>query len=417
MGLGGVRRRPLRSALTAGGVSLGIGVMALILALAVGVHAEAAAAGRDVRLQQVLVRPDTSQKEPRVLTQSALDSLSQTPQVRAGWGQVALQGAMTLKGAPAAPGKPPPPSVLASLPPRAQWGQDPAGSLLTGRLPAGDTGAEVVISVQQARRLSLQPFAAVGRQVEFSATQSLVQMPGAAVEKAEKSQVQSLTIVGIAQDEPLGGVLPGGWVPYETATRYWANLAKANEWKGAEFESVVLRADDAIHVDAVRDRIRSLGYGAESLDGTLRSQQQHLYFLQLALVGLALIAVVVAFLGIVNTMYTAVMERTTEVGVLKALGARPADVRLLFTAEAALIGAISAVVGVLLAAFLARGGNVAIDRVAHGRGASLGLDLFQLQPWLWAVIVVLGVVFSALSGMLPAARAARLQPVQALRHE
>jgi ABC-type lipoprotein export system ATPase subunit/ABC-type lipoprotein release transport system permease subunit len=416
MGLGGVARRPLRSALTAGGVGLGIGVMALILALAVGVQAEAAAAGRDVRLQQVAVVSDPTQNETRALGQATLTSLRQVPHVQQAWGQVALEGAMTMKGA-AATDKPAPPSALASLPPKAEWGPDPAGSLLAGRLPARDSTAEVVISVHAARRLGLQPYAAVGRQVDFSASRSGLQLPGTTPEKAEKPVVQTLTIVGVSQDEPLGGVLPGGWVPHETANKYWDKLAQANEWKGPQFQTVTLRVDDPLHVAAVRDRVRTLGYGAESLEDRLRDQQQHLLYLQWALVGLALIGVVVAFASIVNTMYTAVMERRTEVGVLKALGARRTDVRLLFTAEAALIGAISGVLGVAVAAFLARGGNVLIHRFAAGRGAPLQLDLFQLQLWIAALIVLLAIVFSALSGMLPAARAARLQPAQALRRE
>jgi ABC-type lipoprotein export system ATPase subunit/ABC-type lipoprotein release transport system permease subunit len=416
MGLVGVARRPMRSALTAGGVGLGVGVMALILALAMGVHAEAAAAATDVRLQQVVVVSDPTQKEPRTLGQPTLDSLKRVPHVQQAWGQVALEGSLTMKGA-AATDKPPPPSALASLPPRAQWGQDPAGSLLTGRLPLRDSTAEVVISTQMARRLGLQPYGAVGRQVEFSARQNGLQLPGTSPEKAEKSVVQTLTIVGITPDEPLGGVLPGGWIPYETANKYWEKLANANEWKGPQFHNVTLRADDSLHVAAVRDRVRTMGYGAESLEDRLRSEQQHLLYLQWALIGLALIGVVVAFLSIVNTMYTAVLERTTEIGVLKALGARRSDIRLLFTAEAALIGAISGLLGVVVATFLARGGNAVIYRLAAGRGAPLQLDLFQLQLWIAALIVVLAVLFSALSGMLPAARASRLEPVQALRRE
>jgi macrolide transport system ATP-binding/permease protein len=416
LGLVAVARRPLRSALAAGGVGLGVGVMALILALAVGVQAEAAAAANDVRLRQVVVLSDPTQKEPKTLGQPTLDSLSRVPHVQQAWGQVALEGALTIKGA-AVTEKPAPPWALASLPPRARWGQDPAGGLLTGRLPLRDSSAEVVISTQTARRLGLQPYGAVGRQVEFSASKSGLQLPGTAPEKAEKPVVQALTVVGVTQDEPLGGVLPGGWAPYDTALKYWDKLAKANEWRGPQFHDVTLRVDDSLHVAGVRDRVRSMGYGAESLEDRLRAEQQHLLYLQWALIGLALIGVVVAFLGIANAMYGAVGERTTEVGVLKALGARRSDIRVLFTAEAALIGAMAGLLGVLVAAFLARGGNSVIHRIAAGRGVPLQLDLFQLHLWIALLIVVLAVLFSALSGMLPAARAARLEPVQALRRE
>lgn len=415
LGLSNVSRRPMRSVLTAGGVGMGIGVMALILALAVGVQSEAAAAGNG-RMQQVLIGTDPTQKQPRVLDQGSVTALRHLPHVRGVWGQVAIQGGMVVKGAKPAD-QPPPPAVMASLPPKSEWSGNPAGTLLSGRLPARDGAPEIVLSNLQAARLGIQPANAVGQKVDFTATFSQVPGPGVTPEKVDQPSVQTLTIVGVSREDPLGGAMAGGWVPYDIATAYWSKLADANAWKGPEFQLLVARADDNVHVDFVRDQSRLLGFGAQSQDDALRAEQEHLVYLEVALAGLALVALVVAFVGIVNTMYTAVLERTTEVGVLKAIGARSGDIRVLFTAEAALIGAMAGLVGVIIAVLLARLGNAGIARLAQARGAGLHVTLFQPMGWILGLAIALAVILSALSGLLPASRAARLEAVQALRHE
>jgi putative ABC transport system ATP-binding protein len=121
---------------------------------------------------------------------------------------------------------------------------------------------------------------------------------------------------------------------------------------------------------------------------------------------LALVALVIAGFGIVNTMFTSVVDRTREVGVLKALGARDQDVALLFLAESTLIGAAAAIAGPLLAFVLAKVGN-----------GLAGTEAFQLSPGVVGLAVLLAIVLSLLSGVLPALGASRMDPARALRSE
>jgi energy-coupling factor transporter ATP-binding protein EcfA2 len=121
---------------------------------------------------------------------------------------------------------------------------------------------------------------------------------------------------------------------------------------------------------------------------------------------LALVALVIAAFGIVNTMFTSVVDRTREIGVLKALGARVKDVALLFLAEAGLIGVTAAVLGPLLAWLLTGMGN----RLA-------GFHAFVLHPGVVVLSLVMALLLSLASGVLPALRAARMDPSRALRAE
>jgi putative ABC transport system permease protein len=139
--------------------------------------------------------------------------------------------------------------------------------------------------------------------------------------------------------------------------------------------------------------------------------------LELGLSGLAAIALVVACLGIANTMYTAVLERTREIGVMKALGARSGDVRGIFLSEAGLIGLIGGVAGLVLAALVSLIGNLIVNNIASNQGIPLDLTVFRITWWLVVGALALAAIFSALSGFFPALRASRLDPVTALRYE
>jgi hypothetical protein len=121
---------------------------------------------------------------------------------------------------------------------------------------------------------------------------------------------------------------------------------------------------------------------------------------------LAAITLAVCGFAIVNTMYMSVVDRTREIGVLKALGARFRDVTLVFVAEAAVIGAASGLLGVGVAGLLAGIGN----RLAGER-------LFVVSPQVAVVALLLAIALSLASGLLPAIRAARLDPMRALRYE
>jgi ABC-type antimicrobial peptide transport system permease subunit len=115
-------------------------------------------------------------------------------------------------------------------------------------------------------------------------------------------------------------------------------------------------------------------------------------------------------------MYSAVLERTKEIGVLKALGARSHDVLLLFVAEAAVIGLFGGIIGTFGAVALAQAGNAAVDRLAQSV-AGAGIEVFRTDVVIAVVALVVAVVLSTVSGLLPAVRAARQDPSRALRYE
>jgi putative ABC transport system permease protein len=121
--------------------------------------------------------------------------------------------------------------------------------------------------------------------------------------------------------------------------------------------------------------------------------------------GIAAISLVVAGVGIINTMTISVMERTREIGILKAIGAKNREVLVLFLSEALLTGFVGGVIGALLGFVLSRQvGNYIDLPVSTSLDLGVGVTGFAMM-------------ISALSGLYPAWRAANLNPVDALRHE
>jgi len=412
VGLGSAGRRPLRTTLTTTGVAIGIAAMSLIVALAGGLQsALSSPALAKSQLHQVVAYP-SADSNATSFDAGTLSTFAGQQHVTAAWGQIAMSG--TFAGGPAA-GTAPPSGALVSLPPRSQ-----ANSTLVlsaGRLPSSDLAPEVLLTDTEAVALGFgNPATALNMPVKFSTLYGVLAMPGQQKNPAANHVPLSLMVVGIIPSRLMPAGAAGGMVPYTLAGTYWNQLAQANGWRGGEFASITLLADSGSAVTALRDRITSLGFQAQTFGDQFRGFEDLLSRLRLALLGLAIVALLLACLGIANTMYTAVLERTKEIGVLKALGARRRDVLLLFVAEAAVIGLAGGLIGIVTAVALARVGNTAVDRLTQGVAAG-GLDVFRTDAWVVVAALAIAVLLSTVSGLLPALRAGLQDPVKALRYE
>ncbi|MBN1813948.1 MAG: FtsX-like permease family protein, partial [Anaerolineae bacterium] len=116
-------------------------------------------------------------------------------------------------------------------------------------------------------------------------------------------------------------------------------------------------------------------------------------------------------------MVMAVYERTREIGILKAVGASPGDIRRLFVAEASLIGLVGGVVGTVVGWLLGLGLNAAFLAYLRWQEMPMEGTFFVVTGWLVALALGFATVVGLLAGLYPAARAARLDPLEALRYE
>ena len=418
IGASSIRRRKLRTSLSSAGVAIGIAVMAIIVSFATGVQDSLTNAFAITgQLDQVSVGDSsfglTDPTKHKTLDSAALAQLASLPHVKDAYGSLLMEGSMTFGQINLTN------VYLSSGAPLNETPKALAKFLVAGNFPSSDSANEVMITADTSGKLGLRPADAVGKTLTFNGQYPGLFIGGTSQQAAATSLPLQMTIVGIVSNASSigGGTAIFISAPYRTATDYWGRMAKANQWQTDEFQSITLVAESSGTVDTVANEVKDLGYGATTTSDLLKGFSQFITILEIGLSGLAAIALIVACLGIANTMYTAVLERTREIGVMKALGARSADVRGIFLSEAGLIGLLGGVVGLILAGLVAVIGNVIVNNIASTQGVPLDLSVFRITWWLVAGALALATLFSAVSGFFPALRASRLDPVAALRYE
>ena len=182
------------------------------------------------------------------------------------------------------------------------------------------------------------------------------------------------------------------------------------------YSSFIVKADQATNADAVAAAIRGLGVGAVSAQSFIREQNDLFRTIGLVFGGIGAIALLVAAIGVINTMVMAILERTREIGVLRACGATRRTIRTLFTVEAAMLGFFGGVLGIALGDVL----TVIANSVINKQLASSTLkaqNIIGLPIWLIVSVLFATTTIGAVAGLYPAFRAARLEPIDALRYE
>lgn len=220
---------------------------------------------------------------------------------------------------------------------------------------------------------------------------------------------RKMKVVGVL--EKTGTVDEAVYMPLETAQDILGIYDEVNVF--------VVNIKDGVDIEEAAEDIRhELERGLDESEFTVYTPEQLLNqikdilgIIQIVLVGIAAVSLLVGAIGIMNAMFTSVLERTREIGVMKAIGARNRDISMLFLIESGLIGLIGGVIGAAIGAGVAK-------LVELGAGAfDFSLLVIIID---WRVIVFsLGFAFivGVVSGIVPAVRASKLQPVDALRYE
>jgi hypothetical protein len=196
---------------------------------------------------------------------------------------------------------------------------------------------------------------------------------------------------------------------------WWYNDPDILEHEG--YDELVIRAKSLDDVAPIVELLEQRGYEVESLGMMLDMMNKAMIVLQTMLGSVGGLALFVAAIGIANTMVMAIYERTHEIGILKAIGASPGDIRLLFMAEASLIGLLGGVVGTVGGWLLGLGLNEGILAYLRWQELPVQGTFFVVTGWLVVLALTFATVVGLLAGLYPAARAARLDPLEALRYE
>ena len=164
-------------------------------------------------------------------------------------------------------------------------------------------------------------------------------------------------------------------------------------------------------------QLRHDGFQVQSLELFVTAANRILTVVTIMFTLIGGIALLVATIGIANTMVMAIYERTREIGILKAMGASRGEIRHMFMLEAGFIGMIGGVLGLVLGWLLGLGLNQVIEIISRIREQPLHGQFFLVTPLLAVGAIAFATFIGLVAGLLPAQRAAKLDPLEALRHE
>lgn len=183
-----------------------------------------------------------------------------------------------------------------------------------------------------------------------------------------------------------------------------------NEWI---YSGAIVVVDDTQHVDEVLKKLQNMGFQTENDKEYLDTMKKTVNVIQVMLGGIGMIALVVAVIGIGNTMTTAVYDRINEIGILKVLGCDLDELMILFLLESGILGGLGGLIGIgcsfLLIRFVLN--PVAVKMLSLEAGTTLAVLPFWLVLAAFAFSVLLGL----LAGFFPAKWAAKLKPIDAVR--
>ncbi|HEY0367146.1 MAG TPA: FtsX-like permease family protein [Pyrinomonadaceae bacterium] len=217
----------------------------------------------------------------------------------------------------------------------------------------------------------------------------------------------------VAHDWSVQHRSPMGQVALALARRGGNLIGGQNEG----YEAAVVRVNDPVHLTQVRQQITQLGFGSFSIVDEIDQIRTVFLIIDSVLGLLGGISLLVASFGIANTMIMSILERTREIGIMKAIGAEDREIKLIFFVEAAVIGVVGGVAGVLIAWGIDGVANrLAYRFILKPQGASF-IDFFSLPIYLSVGAILFALIISILAALYPASRAARIDPVRALRHD
>jgi putative ABC transport system permease protein len=442
-----LREAILRNSLTTLGVAVGVASLVAMLSLGVGLQTLASQRLTKSGLFDAVfvtsprnfrgprgpqARPSSSKEAARILDDSARAQFAQLANVREVYPQIRFAADIRFNGKSFS-------TSALGLPDSSK--SNGAFEGMTGKYFSSATAEETILQVDFAKELADPASTLIGKDltIRYAERSALPQtgtddaslladimsgsLPGGlSITPREKS----FRVVGIIESDPSAGFGGFGgarlYVPLQIAEQL--HVAQPDDLQAmmsgnaarVSYMALTVRVRSPKEVPQVEAEIKKLGFSTFSLLDATKGLRLVFTVFDLFLGLFGSLALTVASLGIINTLVMAILERRREIGILKALGATDRDVRSLFFAEAGAMGLFGGIFGVALGWLI--GLALTWGTTIYLRRQDLpGVKISYIPWWLALGAEGFAIVVSLVAGLYPAARAARLNPVDALRYE
>jgi putative ABC transport system permease protein len=413
--LGNLGRHPVRTVLSAVGVTVGILTIVTMVSLGVGVQKEIVDQFKSAGLETIQIYPVTEERLDYKPFAEAERTVLITPEIveemRARDDVVEVRPIVNVpSGADVYLDLGDEDLSVRAYAGDSTWGFDDPFTkppkLLAGRELGADSEGELVLNVEALESLGY---------VEQSEWEDFVGREVLLVLKAPRGETTSFPFVVVGVQESMYWGANIGVSDAVALKCWWYDDPDILEHEG--YDRLRIKAASLNDAVQIVTELEEHGFRVETLKLILDNMNKAMVVLQTMLGSIGALALLVASIGIANTMVMAVYERTREIGILKAVGASPGDIRWLFIAESAFIGLVGGVAGTVLGWLLGLGLNRLILAVMRWQEIPVTGTFFVVNGWLIALALAFATIVGLLSGLYPASRAARLDPIEALRYE
>ncbi|MDA3815074.1 MAG: FtsX-like permease family protein, partial [Patescibacteria group bacterium] len=183
-----------------------------------------------------------------------------------------------------------------------------------------------------------------------------------------------------------------------------------------EFDKIKVKVNSTNNIEQARNKIIEKGFYVSSVSETVDQARQVFTIAQIVLSLFGIIALVVSAIGMFNTMTIALLERTQEIGIMKAIGASSFDIWKMFLTESMMIGFFGGFIGLIIGFSASQILNFGINWLAGAFGGA-EVQLFFIPIWFVVFIIAFSTIIGLITGFYPARRAARLNALEALRYK
>jgi putative ABC transport system permease protein len=405
----------LRNLLTAFGISIGVAMLIILLSFGFGLKSNLDKSLSSIVSANTITvtssknsgfsfsRNTVSKTGGKILNQTTIESLSKIKNVASAWGVNTFSGNISLDNKKGN-------ISIQSLPPKKYIDSSTSSSIVAGKIPNGSTGG-ILLEKAVAINFNKNIKKLIGSYVNISVGSVATSFRSGASRGTNTNlythpQVFKIRITGITS----GNV---SYISYNRSLN-WSNLLEGT--KTPKFSDIEVLSNNTSNVSSISSIISNRGYGTETLSSIISELNTPFLIVDSILGIVGGISLVVSAIMILVIMLMEILERTREIGILKAIGAKRSQIRNLFILETVVIGTIGGILGLIIGVIVISILNFFINFFIQKSGGA-STTLFSSPLYFYVFVFLFGIIIAVLAGLYPSSKASRMNPIDALRYE